>query len=97
MSLALKCAYENIAARVAGVDGIIRSGELFEALRLCGVTPLHRDTFHASIGIGRYALGLIWYRALFGKAVSKNTFSDFDEQIPDSTVQVIKGITDAFY
>lgn len=30
---------------------------------------VHRDGFHASLGLGRYAIALTWLRALFGRSV----------------------------
>lgn len=78
------------AAEDVGADYIIPSGELFGLLLENGVTKLYRDTFHATYGIGRYALGLLWYRALTGNDVSGNTFSDFEETVTDQQVATIK-------
>lgn len=80
----------NKAAKSINADGIIPSGELFLTLLNSGITRIHRDTFHASLGIGRYALGLLWYQTLMGKSVLENTFSDFDEDISDGDVKRIK-------
>ena len=80
----------SLAKEMINADGLIPSGEMLGALLKSGITPIHRDTFHASLGIGRYALGLIWYRTLFGKDVTDNYFCDFDEPIPEKTVAKIK-------
>ena len=68
------------AADDINADYIIPSGELFEKLVLSGI-KVHRDTFHASLGVGRYALGLLWYSILTGNDITNNTFSDFDEEV----------------
>jgi len=80
------------AASLIGASGVIPSGELFMKLLTedNGISVIHRDTFHASFGIGRYALGLLWYRALTKKDVIGNAFRDFDEPIPEDTVAVIQ-------
>ena len=51
---------------------------------------VHRDTFHAGLGLGRYALGLLWYTALTGKNVKNNTFSDFDEPVSQAEIEIAK-------
>jgi hypothetical protein len=60
---------------------VIPSGELFGALSRRGIAGLHRDTFHASLGLGRYALGTLWYRVLTSRLVSGNSFYDLDEAV----------------
>ena len=71
----------GIAANTVGADGIIRSGEMFGNLLKCGFERIHRDTYHATYGIGRYALGLLWYRTLCGADVLNNSFCDLDEPV----------------
>ena len=78
----LEKAYAAVAAE-NGADGIIPSGALFQKILANGVEKIHRDTFHASYGLGRYALGLLWYRVLTGASVLNNTFADFDEPVPE--------------
>ena len=74
----IKNAYES-GAKVVNADKIIPSGELFCALLQNGIEKVHRDTFHASYGLGRYALGLLWYCFLTGNSIENNAFNDFDE------------------
>ena len=76
----LALAYEKAASAIRA-DGIIPSGEAFQELIALGVPKVHRDTFHASLGLGRYTLGLLWYECLTGKNPENNTFSDFDEPV----------------
>lgn len=78
------------AAQDVNADYVIPSGELFGKLLENNVTALYRDSYHASTGIGRYALGLLWYRALTGNSVESNTFSDFDVPVTDEQIAVIK-------
>lgn len=82
-------AYEQ-AKNDCSIDGIIPSGAAFQELYKAGIGPIHRDTFHASLGIGRYTLGLLWYRYLTGADITNNTFCDFDEEIDAETVKKIK-------
>ena len=85
----IEAAYKK-AAKVVSADIIIPSGELFQMLIKEGITHIHRDTFHASYGIGRYALGLLWYRSLTRNSVISNTFADFDEEIEQDNIEIIK-------
>lgn len=85
-------AYEQ-ARRDTEADLLIPSGQLFESLRGHGLC-LHRDTFHASLGLGRYALGLLWYRALSGASVLNNSFRDFDEPIPEAQIQLTQQLVE---
>ena len=78
------------AAEHIGADYIIPSGEVFGDLLENGIEKIHRDTFHASFGLGRYALGLIWYKTFTGNDVSENTFCDFDEEISAEQIEVAK-------
>ena len=76
-------AYAQAAADIRA-DGIIPSGKLM--LQLSEHTPVHRDTFHASLGIGRLALGLLWYKTLSGKSVTDCPFRDTDEPVDEALV-----------
>lgn len=68
-------AYAQATSEI-NADGIIPSGKLM--LALSEHSPVHRDTFHASLGLGRYALGLLWYRVLSGESVEGCPFRDLD-------------------
>ena len=69
------------AAEDINADLIIPSGELLSALLENGIKKVHRDSFHASLGLGRYALGLLWYHFLTENDILKNSFNKFDEEI----------------
>lgn len=85
----IKLSYEK-AAKDIDADFIIPSGELFLSLLASGVEKIHRDTYHASLGLGRYSLGLLWYAAITKNDVKDNTFSDFDEEISDLQIKIAK-------
>ena len=91
----ITAAYKEIGDAI-GIDGIIPSGEVFSALLEAGVKKVHRDTFHASLGLGRYALGLIWYKTLIGGSVVGNSFRDFDEPVWEDQVRLVQQVVDSF-
>jgi hypothetical protein len=79
----IKKAYEKAAEALGGVR-IIPSGQVMENLIEAGLTKVHRDTFHASLGAGRYALGLVWYEILTGKSCIGDKFRGFDVPVSDN-------------
>lgn len=82
-------AYQKAAEHIRA-DYIIPSGEVFGAMLESGIEKIHRDAFHASLGIGRYALGLIWYRVLTGNDVANNLFNAFDEEVSAEEIAIAK-------
>lgn len=92
----LKKAYDQAAADEK-LDGIIPSGAVLQALLANGIEKVHRDTFHASLGLGRYALGLIWYKVLTGKDIADNTFCKFDEEVTPDQIAIAKKAVDEVY
>lgn len=79
-----------------GTDGIIPCGELLQKLRdRCGMS-VHRDGLHVTLGLGRYALGLLWLRMLTGITVADNTFSYFDQPISAEHIAIAKELVDGF-
>ena len=81
--------YQKAAEQVKA-DYLIPSGEVFGAMLENGVERVHRDGFHASRGLGRYALGLVWYRILTGRDILENTFAEFDEEISQKEQAIAK-------
>ena len=79
-------------------DGLIPSGKaMMNALKF-GMEKVHRDGFHASLGAGRYLLGLTWYKSLTGKDISNNTFDLLDEPITEKEREIlIKAVNNADY
>lgn len=78
------------AKKEINADGIIPSGELMELLYLNGASKIYRDTFHASMGLGRYAVGLLWYKLFTGRSVLNNTFDTLDEPVSDSDLEIAR-------
>lgn len=81
------------AKRIIGADGIIPAGEAMDKLALLGY-KVHRDTFHASLALGRYAIALTWVKALFGAAAAGNSFRAFDEPLSDEDIAVVQRVVD---
>lgn len=86
----------NKAAEEIGADGIIRSGEMMYKLSQSGIDKVHRDTFHASFGVGRYALSLLWLRTLCKVSVTGNGFADFDAPVTDEEKKIVWEVVDSF-
>lgn len=78
------------AKREIGAEAIIPSGELMELLYQNGASKIYRDTFHASMGLGRYALGLLWFKLFTGKSVLNNGYSEFDEPVSDEDLAIAR-------
>jgi len=70
------------AAQDIHADGLIPCGTVMLRLMDQGLT-VHRDTFHASFGLGRYALALTWLRTITGVDVSDLTLPLFDEPVDE--------------
>lgn len=78
------------AAELIHADGIIPSGQAMQNALKLGIEKVHRDTFHASLGFGRYLLGLTWYRVLTGNDIAGNAFRDFDVSVTDEEIAIAK-------
>jgi hypothetical protein len=52
--------------------------------------PPHRDTFHASLGAGRYALGLLWFAMLTKRSIDDGSFADLDVPEEAETLEKVK-------
>lgn len=85
------------AAEKTGADLIVSSGKLILSLFEKGLSPVWRDNGHVSYGVGRYALGLLWYRALTGNDIRNNTFADFDEPVSCEEAAIIKNCVSALF
>lgn len=99
----LKTGYESYRTMFADIEksyvkmvetiqatGLIPSGRLMQTLMDRGIEKVHRDTLHVTMGLGRYALGLLWFRMLTGKSVADVDFNDFDEPIPEEHIKIAK-------
>ena len=85
----VRASYATAASEI-GADGVIPSGETLMQLSHLGIKKVHRDTFHASLGVGRYALALAWYGKLTGCDFSENTFRYFDVPVSEDDVAIAK-------
>ena len=72
----------NQAAETISADGIIPAGKAMITLARTGI-PVHRDTYHANLGYGRYLLALVWFKYLTGQDITENNFNDFDIPVTD--------------
>lgn len=85
-----------LAAEKCAVDGLIPSGQVFENMAAKGLR-CHRDTFHASLGAGRYALALTWIKTLTGADINGNSFTDTAEPVSADEMKKIKeAVNEAF-
>ncbi len=87
--------YEKMSKAI-NADAIIPSGEMLYKLHENGIEKVHRDTFHASLGAGRYALALLWLRKLCGVSISEDQYNDFDEPVTDAERQIIRSTVNSF-
>lgn len=78
------------AARAHNITEILPSGQAFEQLRKNGVASYHRDPIHASVGLGRFTLGLAWYHYLTGRDLDPIRFTDFDAPVSDEEIALAK-------
>ena len=85
----------QLCSDTIGADGIIPCGKLMMTLLDKGIEKVHRDTFHASLGLGRFAQGLLWYKVLTGNSVADITYNDFDEEIPAEQIAIAKEVVDS--
>lgn len=87
----------RLVADECKADGIIPSGQVFENMTANGI-KCHRDTFHASLGAGRYALALTWIKALTGSSIDSNGFEDTAEPVSaDEVVRIKEAVNEAFH
>ena len=84
-------AYEMISA-----DGLIPAGKAMLQLSKTGL-PVHRDTFHANLGYGRYLLALAWFKYLTGRDISANNFSEFDVPVTEEQRKAVIDTVNAVF
>lgn len=84
------------AADECKADGLIPSGQVFENMAEKGI-KCHRDTFHATLGAGRYALALTWIKTLTKADITCNSFTDTAEPVSAEEITKIKeAVNEAF-
>ena len=82
MFAAVEAAYDQAAMLIAA-DGIIPAGKAMLTAAHTGIEKIHRDTYHASLGAGRYLLALVWFKYLTGQDISGNDFGEFDVPVTE--------------
>ena len=82
------------AAEAIHADGIIPSGKAMLTAAEKGL-KVHRDSFHASLGFGRYLLALVWYKTLTGNSVLENNLAKFDEDVTEKEIAIAKEIAES--
>ena len=86
-----------VAAQAINADGIIPCGQVLLNATQMGIDKVHRDTYHASLGVGRYMLALTWYKVLTGKDITQDSFDDFDCPVSEKEREIaIKAVCSAF-
>lgn len=83
-------------AQATHARGIIPDGEamftLWQRRERYGLEKVHRDTFHADYGVGRYLLALTVYSTLTGRDISGNMFSDFDVPVSEAAAAAAREV-----
>lgn len=87
MFLQVKLCYEKAALSI-GADGIIPCGEAFRYALSHGIRQVHRDTFHAKLGVGRFLLALVWYGCLTGADIRAVEFHRFAEPVSEEEYRI---------
>ncbi len=77
-----------LACKEIHADGMIPCGEAMMRAIDSGL-QVHRDTFHAGLGAGRYLLGLVWYMTLTGKKVV-NGYIPLEEEATGQQLAIAK-------
>ena len=86
----VKAAYRK-AEKLINPDGVIKSGDAM--LKAYKAVPdiVYRDIIHASYGFGRYLLGCVWYKTLFGEVPNVH-ITNFDEPVSGENLRLIDDI-----
>ena len=88
MYLDIKFSYKK-AAKVINANGIIPCGALMSDLHCNQKLTVHRDGYHLSYGLGRFAAGLMWYKTLFKKDVTGIRLQEYDLPISDQELESV--------
>ena len=95
MLAALRDSYKKAAEAISAYC-TIPCGEAMRYAEKAGITGIHRDTFHASLGAGRYLLSLCWLKTLTGIDISEDSFQGFDAPVTDEErAIVIRAVNEA--
>ena len=89
MHKSVRACYEKMNKQV-NADGMILAGELVQMMLSSGINPYLNDGLHMSKGLGRYAVGLLWYATLTGKDIMDISFNNFDEEVNPEDILTVK-------
>lgn len=87
----------NKAAEAISAHGIIPSGKAMLTASHTGIEKIHRDTYHASLGAGRYLLALVWFKYLTGRDITENRFNDFDVPVTEEERRIVIDAVNAVF
>ena len=79
----------NKAFELISADGLIPAGKAMLTAAQTGIEKIHRDTYHASLGAGRYLLALCWFKYLTGRDITENTFDEFDVPVTEKERKIV--------
>ena len=85
----IKTAYKTARDDI-NAYGIIPAGQCMQNLLSNGIKKVHRDGFHADLGVGRFAIALTWYIFLTGNTPSNLYINDSDQEISDIEIEIAK-------
>ena len=88
MFAAVEAAYEK-AYKAISADGLIPAGKAMLTAAQNGIEKIHRDTYHASLGAGRYLLALVWFKYLTGRDITENRFNEFDVPVSEDERKIV--------
>lgn len=88
MFAAVENAYSK-AAEIISADGMIPAGKAMLTAAKTGIEKIHRDTYHANLGYGRYLLALVWYKYLTGRDITGNDFQEFDVPVTQEERKIV--------
>ena len=86
--LSAACDAYDRAAQAIKADGIIPSGRAMMRAVEMGIEKIHRDTYHASLGVGRYLLALGFYKFLTKNEITGNNFDGFDVPVTEQEREI---------
>jgi hypothetical protein len=78
----------RMAAEKINADGFIPATAAMEKLYAAIGNAAYRDGAHASNGVGRYMLGLVWYMTIFGKGIDGLEYRDFDVPVSEEEILI---------
>ena len=78
------------AAKGVQFDGVIPSGTALSYLLEMGITKIHRDPLHASLGVGRLTLAMLWYNYLTENDIEPIHFNGMTEAVSPEEYTIAK-------